>query len=83
MNQLSIKIVMAMLQALLIETLQIIISMVATTLKRQLGFRNLDNILQEGNQNMSVTMQTGFTSGNINAVSQQGNNNNSSVTQSN
>jgi hypothetical protein len=25
---------------------------------------------------MSVTMQTGFTSGNINAVSQQGNNNN-------
>jgi hypothetical protein len=61
MNQLSIKIVMAMLQALLIETLQIIISMVmATTLKRHNGFRNLDNILQEGNQNMSVTMQTGF-----------------------
>jgi hypothetical protein len=49
----------------------------------QLGFKNLDNILQEGNMNISVTKQTGTSAGNMNAVSQQGNNNNSSVTQRN
>jgi hypothetical protein len=56
---------------------------IATRPQQQLGFRNLDNILQEGNMNISYTTQTGTTTGNMNAVSQQGNNNNSNVTQNN
>ena len=49
----------------------------------QLGFKNRDNILQEGNWNKSYTNQNGFSSGNMNAVSQQGSYNVSNVTQSN
>jgi hypothetical protein len=83
MNQLSIKIVMAMLQALLIETLQIIISMVATTLKRQLGFRNLDNILQEEIKTCRLLCKLDLLQEILMLFRKQGNNNNSSVTQSN
>ncbi len=49
----------------------------------QVGFKNRDNILQEGNWNKSFTNQNGFSSGNMNAVSQQGSYNVSNVTQSN
>jgi hypothetical protein len=38
----------------------------------QKGFKNLDNVLQEGLFNKSFTNQTGTSSGNINTVSQQG-----------
>jgi hypothetical protein len=46
----------------------------------QLGFRNLDNILQEGNMNISYTTQTGTTAG-YECGFTTGNNNNSNVTQ--
>jgi hypothetical protein len=82
MNQLSIKIVMAMLQALLIETLQIIIMVMATTQNDTIRFQEI-LITFARRKSKHVGYYANWISGNINAVSQQGNNNNSSVTQSN